>query len=1190
MLSSRPPVWRLAFQFCAVILLGLSSATTSKAQQSIRIEGQWASILIEAQDGARALSPTAYADADVDTRGWRQVAVPHNWQGYAYNRQLRVGARHGVAWYRKTVAIAAPRADERIALRFEGVNSYASIWINGQAISSHAGGLTSFAVDITDAVRPGDNQIAVRLDNPAGITDLPWISGDDQPENGFAEGSQPFGIFRPVHVERSSALRVKPMGAYAWGAPGAIDAAAARLTARVELENRSDRARQMEVEVAMIDADGRTVTSTRFPQRLAAGQSASVERALPAIVRPRLWSPDTPYLHSLVTIVREDGRIIDETRTTYGIRDVVISKDANGQRRLLVNGKPVFLRGIAEYEHMLGGSHAFSDAQVVARVGQARAAGFNAFRDAHYPHNLRYGQEIARTGMLWWPQFSAHIWFDNPAFRANFRARLEDWVRERRNNPAVFLWGLQNESRLPADFAREMVAVIRELDPTASRGRLVVTCNGGEGADWNVPQNWSGTYGGDPLKFGKELAEQGLVGEYGGWRSIDLHAEAPAKGTPPTSEEHFAGLMQTKARLAETAADKAVGHFQWLLATHENPGRPMRADGTQIWDGVRALDHIGPANNKGLMTLWGEPTDAYYMYRARNVSATVAPMVYIVSHSWPDRWRSPGIRSGIEVYSNCEAVELFNDASAAISLGRKRRDAEGRFVWNDMPVRYDRLAAHCLIGDRIAARDQVRLNNLPAAPGDRTERPAIPSITAAEPGYRYLYRVNAGGDAHIDAHGQRWDSDRQYAPGRQWGWESWAQAFTGLDPMLGSRRPVFDPVEGTDDPTLFDSLRFGRDALAYRFRVPDGRYRIELYFVEPWYGRAGIDARGWRLFDVAVNGRTVIDDLDLFAQAGFGRAVRHVVDADISGGELRIDFPEVKAGQAVLSAIAIANRDDRSRAAIAPPPAESDMVAAMTGKGATLARFVDNGDIASGQWRWTGLSPALLDSDAVQPHRSGDRGSIRLRAREALTLYRAIAPDDAIPTGWQASEEQGTLIRPDNGKMRPMRFVTRALATGEAISLPLATPLLLRRALPSPYAPGNFTFAKDRALFEAEDKAVTGKDAPIANRLRGHSGPGYVAIGARPGTLSLPVESGAAARRTIQIRYQVPPGAERQAQIVLIDSSGIAIAQMPMTLEGGSDWQVASVQTPGFINAGSYRLQIKLAEGAESAIDSIRFE
>ncbi|WP_347304618.1 malectin domain-containing carbohydrate-binding protein (plasmid) [Croceibacterium sp. TMG7-5b_MA50] len=1165
---------RIAAFIAAALLAGVAHAEDSRP-----VEAQWHSVVLD--DTAQEQPAAAYLSAD--TAEWQAVGVPHNWQGYHYNRQLRVGARHGVAWYRTALPIAAPAGDERIALRFEGVNSYATVWVNGREVGRHAGGLTGWEVDITDAVRGGENAVAVRVDHPAGITDLPWVSGDDQPENGFAEGSQPFGIFRPVHLVRSHAVRVRPHGAYAWGAPDAITRDAAQLTGRVELQNRTDRARNVEVELALVDKDGREVAATRFRETLAPGQELTADRPLPAIARPRLWSPADPYLHTLRVRLREGHTVIDESATPFGIRDVRIVSDEAGQRRLLVNGDPLFLRGVAEYEHLLGGSHAFAPEQVDARVAQARAAGFNAWRDAHYPHNLRYGQKLAEGGTMWWPQFSAHIWFDNQAFRDNFRTLLADWVRERRNNPAVFLWGLQNESRLPAPFAGEMVALIRELDPTASTSRLVVTCNGGEGADWNVPQNWSGTYGGDPTQFAAELAKQGLVGEFGGWRSLGLHDEAPHRAQPPTSEEHFTNLMHLKARLANSVGDRAIGYFHWLLGTHENPGRPMRGDGTQIWDGVRPLDHIGPANNKGLMTLWGEPTDAFYMYRALNVPASDAPMAYIVSHSWPDRWQQAGTYSGIEVYSNCPAVDLFNDAAGAVPLGRRERDADGRFVWNEVPVRYATLRADCVLDGKSAASDVITLHNLPPAPGV-TPPPAPPAPDVRDPA---LYRVNAGGNRVVDPAGHVWQGDAIWDADRRWGWQSWAGEHPGLDPLLGSRRPVFDPVAGSDAPGLYTAIRYGRDRLQYRFSVPDGRYRVELHFVEPWYGRAGIDARGWRVFDVAVNGTTLIDDLDIFGEAGFNRALVRTVEADVTGGELRVHFPEVRAGQAVISAIAVTPVD---RAVLPPVQSDglpgSDLLRAFHGAdAAVLDRFADNGAPAAPGLNWTTLPPALLDSEVIRPLRERDDMATLFPAVDVV-LYQALT-DGTVPDGWQATDLAAAMID-RRGTTTPVTFAMRRVAAGQRADVPFGRPTLIRRDLPSPYTPGNFTFARDRTLNEAEADGVERTGGAIDTRLRGHSGPGYVALADGAAGIGWTVETGAAGRRTATLRYQAE-GA-RSGQLALVDDSGIAVATMLVSLTPGADWQELALQTPGFVNAGRYRLELRLDPGPATAIDSVRLE
>lgn len=1162
----------------ALALATAIAPMSAAARTDVVLAEGWRSAVFDADAEGRA--PEAdrpFERTDFDDSAWQSISVPHNWQGYAYNRQVVKGARHGSAWYRMPVEIAAPKGDERVFLMFEGVNSYATVWLNGREVGKHGGGLTSFTLDVTEAVRAGRNLLAVRVDNPAGITDLPWVSGDDQPQNGFAEGSQPFGLFRPVHVMRTSALRVRPFGLFAWGDKGRITAQSASLTTRTELQNLSARSRRFDIVTELLDPAGRVVAKSRQTQQLAAGAEASFDAPLPTITRPRLWSPATPTLYTLRARIMEGSRTVDETSTPFGLRSYALTETA-GTRRLTVNGKPFFVRGTAEYEHLLGNSHAFSPGQIAARVAQVQAAGFNAFRDAHYPHNLLYGDLVAQKGMLWWPQFSAHIWFDNPAFRANFKALLADWVRERRNNPALFLWGLQNESVLPPEFAREAMAIIRELDPTASIERLIVTCNGGEGSDWNVPQNWSGTYGGNPDNYAQELVKQGLVGEYGAWRSLEMHGEQPYSDSA-FSEDRFAALMAKKARLADSVADRSVGDFQWLLTTHENPGRPMRIDGTQIWDGVRPLDHVGPANNKGLMTLWGEPLDAYYMYRALHVPAASSPMVYLVSHTWPDRWEGPGIRSGIEAYSNCDAVELRN---GEVSLGRRERDGSGTFRWDGVAVRTNRLSAQCLQGGRAAAEDAVLLNNLPAEA--KAAAPARASVTAAEPGRSYLYRVNVGGPEVVDSHGQHWAADRHRDSGMGWGWRSWADAYGDLDPGLGSRRPFSDLIDGTADDALFRSLRYGREQLEYSFAVPEGRYRVELYFIEPWYGRAGIDAKGWRRFDVAVNGSTVLRDLDVFAEAGFGRPLRRIVEAESRDGRLVVTFPRVDAGQGILSAIAVSAAGN---SVPVPVAAETDLVAGMTGGDGTLQAYLDNGQRAFGaeNGRWSGLPAALLDSDWVRTERHQGGTQSVVKVRYGSEVYRTLPQDAPLPQGWTDTGMKAAIIAPD--AIERVRFASRRFPAGADVEVPAGWPVLVRRALPSPYAPGVFSLSAKKGVNEAEKGTLTG--GSISSDIKGYGGSGFVRL--TKGRIEWPYETGIAARHGLSLRYALPTGAAGRAVVVtLLDSSGIAMSETRVPVQPGEGWQIAKATTATAVNAGKYTVRLSWEDGAPLAVDSLTIE
>lgn len=837
------------------------------------------------------------------------VSLPHNWDDYYGYRQLTHGNLHGSALYTRTLSMPVLEAGRRYFLRFEGVGTYATVRVNGKEFGRHPVGRTTLTLDVTTALKQGDNQIEVRADHPEMIADMPWVCGGCSSEWGFSEGSQPLGIFRPVVLEVTDEIRIEPFGVHIWHNDRADS-----VFIDTEIKNYGNWTADIEIVNKLNDADGRAVFRLSSPVSLAAGETRIVRQAA-AVANPKRWSTEQPYLYKLASMIKRGTKTTDEIATPFGIRTLswpVKRTDSDG--RFFLNGQPVFLNGVCEYEHQFGQSHAFSREQVTARVKQMRAAGFNAFRDAHQPHHLDYQKYWDEEGILFWTQFSAHVWYDTPEFRDNFKRLLRQWVKERRNSPSVVMWGLQNESTLPRAFAEECSEIIREMDPTARRMRIITTCNGGEGTDWNVVQNWSGTYGGNVNEYGRELSRRNqlLNGEYGAWRSIDLHTEPGAFEADGTwSEGRMCQLMETKIRLAEQARDSVCGQFQWIYSSHDNPGR------RQPDEALRTIDKVGPFNYKGLVTPWEEPLDVYYMYRANYVPAAKDPMVYLVSHTWPDRFAQTGRRRAtIEAYSNCDSVLLYNDATDAVCLGRKKNNGIGtHFTWENRDIRYNVLRAVGYYQGRAVAEDVVVLRGLEQAPGfeqlyqgssllpTAADRQADKHLLWAAGGYRYLYRINCGGDAYTDHYAQTWVADDTVYS------RSWAHRFKELHPYQASQRTTNDPIRGTRDWTLFQSFRFGRHELSYRFPVADGTYRVELYFSEPWHGTGGsaqTDCEGLRLFDVAINDSVVIDDLDLWAEAGHDGACKRVVTARVEGGELRIDFPEVKAGQAVISAIAIA--------------------------------------------------------------------------------------------------------------------------------------------------------------------------------------------------------------------------------------------------------------------------------------------
>ncbi len=832
-----------------------------------------------------------------------KVNIPHNWDDYYGYRQLTHGNLHGTATYSKTFTAPDAGTNKEYFLRFEGVGTYATVILNGKNFGRFLSGRTTFTIDVTDAIKPGEaNQLIVIAEHPAMISDMPWVCGGCSSETGFSEGSQPLGIFRPVVLEVTDDIRIEPFGVHIWNNDKADS-----VFIETEIKNYSDKAAEIEVVNKLNNDDGIGVFRLAEKIKLEAGDTKIIKQSSP-ITHPKLWSTEDPYLYKLASMIKRDTKTTDEITTEYGIRTVSWPVKRNdGDGRFYLNGKPVFINGTCEYEHLLGQSHAFSDEQIASRVKQIESAGFNAFRDAHQPHNLLYQKYWDEDGILFWPQFSAHIWYDTPEFRSNFKTLLRQWVKERRNSPSLIMWGLQNESVLPKDFAEECSNIIREMDPTTKTMRVITTCNGGTGTDWNVVQNWSGTYGANIDNYGHELAQpdQLLNGEYGAWRSIGFHTE-PVSFDPngKWSENHMCQILETKIKLAESVKDSVCGQFQWVFSSHDNPGR------RQPDEGYRVIDKIGPFNYKGLVTPWEQPTDVYYMYRANYVSAKKDPMVYIVSHTWPGRFQKRS-RATIEVYSNCDSVKLYNDATNDNYLGKKKNNGIGtHFMWENRDIRYNVLRAVGFYAGKPVADDVIVLNHLEKAPHfDALYHESATQSRAlikAEPGYNYIYRVNCGGDAYTDEFGQNWTKDDSTFS------RSWAADFKDLNPYQASEGITNDPIHGVRDWALFGHFRFGRHKLNYHFTVPDGRYRMELYFTEPWHGTGGgigTDCEGLRIFDVAVNDSVVLNDLDIWAESGHDGALKKVVYANVTNRKLVISFPEVKAGQAVISAIAIASTD-----------------------------------------------------------------------------------------------------------------------------------------------------------------------------------------------------------------------------------------------------------------------------------------
>lgn len=1152
------------------LLLLLFILTQSLVAQSIRkdisLDSDWFTVANDTNKHAY----DGFEEKSFKTQGWEKVNVPHNWDQYhGYRRELH-GNRHGYAWYRKTFKANDLKKGKRHFLFFEGVGSYATVFLNGKQVGYHAGGRTTFTIDVTNAINlKKENILAVRADHPAHIEDLPWVCGGCSTERGFSEGSQPLGIFRPVHLIETNDVRIVPFGVHAWN-DNKISEKSALVNFKTEIRNYSKQSRNITVVNQLRDKSGKVVSEQRKDENIVPGAFLKVSQKTAQINNPTLWSIENPYLYTVVTSIEENGKLLDSIHTPYGIRWISwpIARN-NNDKRFFLNGKPVFINGIAEYEHLLGQSHAFSAEQVRSRVFQMKAAGFNAFRDAHQPHSLRYQEYWDREGILLWTQMAAHIWYDTPEFRKNFKTLLTDWVKERRNSPSVVLWGLENESTLPEDFARECTELIRSLDPTASSQRLVTTCNGGKGTDWDVPQNWTGTYGGDPKTYAEDVQRQVLIGEYGAWRTLDLHTEGPFNQSGPHSEEKMTQLMEMKVRLAESAKDKTSGHYFWLFTSHDNPGR------VQGGEGLRELDRIGPVNYKGLLTPWEEPLDVYYMFRSNYAAKETEPMVYIASHTWPDRWMNPGKKDSITVYSNCDEVELFNDVNGA-SLGRKKRGGVGtHFQWDNVNIKYNVLYAKGYVNGKEVAKDYIVLHHLPKSPNFNDFLKDAKPVTAPQSGYNYLYRVNSGGPDYKDENGNVWLADRQKADDKSWGSNSWTKDFPGTPAYFASQRRTHDPVKGTKDWKLFQDFRYGRNKLSYEFPVADGEYLVELYFLEPWLGTGGgMDCTGMRIFDVAINDNVVINDLDIWKEVGHDAILKKTVSAKVKGGRLVISFPEVKSGQALISAIAIASKNGKLQAA----PASPSIIQNLSASNTLVQNWMDTGDktYVDDEAAFATLPSNLYGAEWIKASKQSVSGYTFDVNKEADVFIGYSLTSSGKPQWLNDYEETSTFISNTLNKGQKYSVFRKRFTPGQTVITGTnnsSQPMYLVAVLPA------------SALEPAHDlkKAISYKaiDAKfIGSGLKKEILMGRERVTFKKSSgdvLEFTVNTGVADTYSLTVKYHNPFQKTLRAQIEVLAADGMVMKKPEMfdlapTKEG--KWNYFTTNTGTMINAGTYKVRI----------------
>lgn len=839
----------------AIVLCLLASVFCVEARTKTSLNNGWAFNRADVTNASEKL---------FNDSSWQRINIPHTWNAQdAFDDEP--GFYRGAGWYRRSLTISGAADGRRYFLYFEGANQVADVFVNGQKAGRHIGGYSAFSFDITELVVAGKNSIAVRVDNSFN-ENIPPLTAD------FTFYG---GIYRDVWLISTSDLRFDVTD----HASSGISVSTPRIaegngTVAVggTIRNSSGRMREVVIRSAVYDSRGRLKADAKISLGIGGGSLVLFSNA--AVVKdPSLWSPDSPYLYSVKNTIVENGRVVDEVIQPLGFRWFRFDAD----KGFFLNGKHLALRGTNRHQDFEGLGNALPDRLHVRDMQLIKDAGFNFVRLAHYPQDPAVLEACDRLGLVVWEETPLVNYItDSPEFTANSEVMVREMIRQHRNHPSVVMWGYMNEIflRMPpgredlypktVELARKLNRIAKEEDPTrpttiAFHGNERYNLTGlGEIPDvigWNLYQGW---YSGDLEGFGKFIDDQHrrfpkrplIISEYGANADRRLHSTEPRR---------FDSTIEYQRRY----------HESYLAQIN---ARPFIA-GSGIWNQFdfgseyrgESIPHL---NQKGMYYFDRTPKDVHYLYKA---ALSKEPVVHIAVRDQKIFAGENGREFIVDVYSNLAEVELILNGK---SVGSIPTGGTSKASWK---------LGFSNGTNTLTARGTGSKRTIVDTAAITFKAIDVSSSQIA---------INVGSNAdYLDANGVVWLADQAYKAG------SWGYIGSNIVRTEGSQQDR--NILSTNDEPLYQTFWTGIDK--YKLDVPAGKYTVELYFAENRF-----EQPGKRTFDVSINSKLLLPDLDLARSPGAFRPFVKTVEVTTQGG-IEISF-SAKIDKPILNAIRVTRR------------------------------------------------------------------------------------------------------------------------------------------------------------------------------------------------------------------------------------------------------------------------------------------
>lgn len=581
-------------------------------------------------------------------KGWSEVEIPHTWN--AKDMQVQANSFYeGAAYYKKQYFFPAELKDKRVFLRFEGVGSCAEVFVNGMLATSHKGGYSAFACEISPLLKAGEeNEIIVKADNKS--------RPDVIPVNHNLFGVYG-GIYRPVWLVVTEPCNISVTDC---ASPGVyvtqknVSKKQADVKVKVKLDNGTLQPVPVTLQNTIYDQEGKQVATHSQSFELSAQGEQAYESSF-TIKKPTLWQGrENPYLYKVVSRLIKDGQVIDEMVQPLGLRkyEIVAGKG------FYLNGEKYPMYGVTRHQDWWGLGSALKNENHDFDLATIMDVGATTVRFAHYQQSDYLYSRCDSLGLIIW----AEIPFVNRVTgqeAENCRNQLREMIRQSFNHPSIYVWGLHNEVYQPHQYTKELTQSLHDLAKTEDPDRYTVSVNGY--GHMEHPVNLVADIQGMNRYFGwyeKKIQDikpwvENLEKEYPHQKLMLTEYGADANLNHQTEYVGDA-LNWTKEFYPETFATK-THEYQWsVIAAHPY------IIASYLWN---TFDFCAPMwvrggvparNMKGLVTFDRKiKKDSYFWYKA---NWSKEPVLYLTQRRNWDREKK---ETSVTVYSNIGTPKVY---------------------------------------------------------------------------------------------------------------------------------------------------------------------------------------------------------------------------------------------------------------------------------------------------------------------------------------------------------------------------------------------------------------------------------------------------------------------------------------------------------------------------------------------------